>query len=117
MKTTTFLCTILFVLFFGACIAQPVSHKLSLKIEIDETLKENFEKDGRLYIFLSKNMRSEPRTQTWPSPVQKTFIFAQNIADANADEGFLVDNSDEWITTISWNLDEVPQGEYNFQVL
>ena len=117
MKITSFFFSILLVVFTVECLAQPAAHNLSLTIEIDSELKDNFKKDGRLYVFLSKNMRAEPRTQTWPSPAQKTFIFAQNIDDANADTGFIVDHNNEWISTISWNLDEVPEGNYNFQVL
>jgi enterochelin esterase-like enzyme len=117
MKIATFFCSLLFILFIGECIAQPVSHKFSVKVEIDEELQSNFKKDGRLYVFLSENMRAEPRTQTWPSPAQKTYIFAQNITSASAEEGFVADNSSKWISTVSWSLDEVPQGNYNFQVL
>ncbi|GLR16535.1 alpha/beta hydrolase-fold protein [Portibacter lacus] len=117
MKLSTYFSSILFLLFIGQCIAQPATHKLSVKIEIDDDVKPNFEKDGRLYVFLSQNMNAEPRTQTWPSPFQKTFVFAQNITNAKAEDGFEISNSDKWISTANWNLDEVPNGKYNFQVL
>lgn len=110
-------CSILCLLFIVEGVTQATSHKLTLKISVEEGLKKDFKKDGRLYIFLSENMSAEPRTQIWPSPAQKTFILAKNIADANVDDGITVDESSEFISTVSWNLDAVPAGIYNFQVL
>lgn len=117
MKRTLILCNLLLILFVSQSFAQAAAYTFKVNVEIDESLKENFEKDGRLYLFLSENLRAEPYTQTWPSPVQKTFIFAQNIEDADPNEGFNLGHSDKWLSTVSWTLDEVPAGKYNFQVM
>ncbi len=87
---------------------------LDLSISVDPALLADFNSSGRLFVFLNKNPSVEPRTLTWPSP--GNYIFAKNIADWDGQSSLQVTNSEDWISTASWSLDEIPQDTYYFQV-
>ncbi len=92
-------------------------HSISAKVTIGSEVVDQFQKDGRVYLFISENLRAEPRTQTWPSPSDKTYIFAKEVSQFNLSNGLDIINNKDWISTVDWSLDEVPEGEYNIQVL
>ncbi len=108
---------VVLVLSFTNSYSQKQTFSFSANVEISEDVKEVFKDNGRLYIFLSQNPNAEPRTQTWPSPFNKTFIFAKNISGLKFNELIKIGGDDDWITTAGWSLNNVPEGEYYVQVL
>jgi S-formylglutathione hydrolase FrmB len=117
MKNKSFLVTILLLLFTFSAFTQQTAFSVSINLSVDKTVQESFKKDGRLYIFLSKDSMSEPRTQIWPNPRSKTYIFAKNIPDFNPKNGLIIKGDKTWFGTPKWTLDKVPEGEYYVQIL
>ncbi|MDF1699109.1 MAG: alpha/beta hydrolase-fold protein [Saprospiraceae bacterium] len=115
MKTFFSTLFLLFTLALGY--TQNQTFKFSAEVSFDQKIMDQVQETGRLYVFLSQNHNAEPYTQTWPSPAQKTFIFAKNIDPINTKEAFTVGNDAEWVSTADWSLEEVPSGEYTIQVL
>ena len=97
--------------------AQKQSYNFSASVKVDDNIKELFQEDGRMYLFLSQNPHAEPRTQTWPNPMYKTYIFAENRKGQKADASLKIDSNGKWMSTAPWSLDKVPAGEYYVQVL
>lgn len=117
MKFKLFLTGIILFVNLSNIYAQKQSFSFTADIKVDKNIKEKFLKKGRFYLFLSQNSQVEPRTQTWPSPTKKTYIFAKNMNDFNANNVLKIENDDGWISTSDWNLNEIPEGEYYVQVL
>lgn len=86
-------------------------------VKVSDQVKASFLENGRFYLFLSKNMKAEPRTQVWPSPTNKTYIFAKNIEGFDEGEPLILENDGSWLGTSDWSMDAVPEGEYNVQIL
>ena len=93
------------------------THAITIQVEVAPDIKDITKEKGRMFLFLSKNMRAEPYTQIWPSPVGKTYIFAKNFDSFDISKGMSIHGSDNWNHTSEWSLSEVPSGEYNVQVL
>jgi len=89
----------------------------AVNLSFSEEVQADFPKDGRMYLFFSTNPRAEPRTQTWPNPYYPTYIFAINMTDVDPAAGMKLSAEQEWISTVQWDLDAVPYGEYTVQVL
>ncbi len=97
--------------------SQNQTFSFAATVEISEDVEELFKDTGRFYLFLSKNPNAEPRTQTWPSPFNKTFVFAKNSSGLKFNEPIKIGDGGDWITTADWSLNNVPEGEYYVQVL
>lgn len=97
--------------------SQEQGFQFSADVKINKELKELFRDKGRLYLFFSQNKNVEPRTRIWPSPTNKTFIFAKNIDGFKTNEILKIGNDESWISTTDWTLDEVPAGEYYVQIV
>lgn len=97
--------------------AQTSQHALSFQISIEKELEKTLHNQGRLYLFLSEDSIREPRTQTWPSPRSKTYIFALNINDLKTHIHSPWSATLHWSKTPEWNLDKIPEGTYFGQVL
>jgi enterochelin esterase-like enzyme len=106
------------MLFLGQCInlsGQENTHDLTVKLSISEDLKASFKSEGRLFLFLNKSERREPRTQTWPNP--GNYIFAKNLSDFKADQILELKHGADWSKTTDWTLNEIPEGDYYIQIL
>ena len=90
---------------------------LDLSIRIDDNTQTSFKENGRLFVFLSENPQVEPRTQIWPNPTSRTTIIAKNVEHWKKDETLTVNRMSDWVSTASWNLDNIPDGTYYIQVL
>ncbi len=108
--------TVAFVILCQIGIAQENSCKIKLDISVDKKLQKDFIENGRIYFFLSQNKRSEPYTQTFPFGA-RTHIFAQNIASFKSANHLKLEHDDQWISTVEWDLNNVPTGKYYVQVL
>ncbi len=97
--------------------SQVLTSSLTVELDISPEVRGDFEENGRLYLFLSKNSRVEPRMQTWPSPYGGNTIFAKNIKTYDSNEVYLLKSDDSWTSTAEWSLDAVPEGDYYVQVL
>ncbi len=97
--------------------AQQSSFSFKADITVSQEIKAQFNENGRLYLFFSKNPRDEPRTQTWPSPVDPTAIFAKNINGFKSNEVLTIENPANWISTTDWKFDDIPKGEYYVQIV
>ena len=97
--------------FFG----QDSGFDLDFNISFGKDVQDALRADGRLFIFLNKNSRLEPRKQTWPS--QGNHIFAKNLSDVNPGKDLQVTETLDWTKTPDWSLDNVPEGTYYVQVL
>src|SRR6056297_2474391 len=83
--------------------SQKQTFSFAATVEISEDVKELFKNTGRFYLFLSKNPYAEPRTQTWPSPFNKTFVFAKNCSGLNFNAPIKIGDDGDWITTADWS--------------
>ncbi len=117
MKIKNFITVIIFLGIGLNVYSQKQSFSLSVKVKVGPEVKDRFQQEGRMFLFISENLRDEPRTQTWPNPSSKTHIFAKNIDRFDLATGLYIKNDDNWISTSGWTLDEVPEGEYNVQIL
>lgn len=90
------------------------NHGLDLNISVDASLLADFKSSGRLFIFLNKNPNVEPRTLTWPSP--GNYIFAKNFNNWDGQSSLQVTHSNDWVSTASWSLDNIPAGTYYVQL-
>ncbi len=117
MKLKLFLTTIILLVAFADIHSQKRTFSFSAIVKIDQEVKEFFNEEGRLYLLFSKNSRVEPRTQTWPSPKNKTYIFAKNIDSFKSNDLLNIEHDDKWISTTDWTLNEIPEGEYYMQIL
>ncbi len=97
--------------------AQEKQNNLSIKISIDQSQQKNFEKKGRIFVFLTQNSKLEPRNQIWPNPYQKTHIFAQNIDHFSPKKSIELNGQDKWTKTPEWSLNSIPAGTYYVQVV
>ena len=70
-KQHPFLIAILFLLCNQNTYGQPPNYPLSIDISVDKKLLKSFKEKGRLFVFMSLDSISEPRTQTWPNPFDK----------------------------------------------
>jgi len=102
---------------FSVSHAQQSKFSISANIEVSDELKKDFKNIGRIFLFLSKNSNAEPRTQTWPSPFAKTYIFAKSMSNLDAKKTISITSESNLTGSASWSLNEVPNGEYYAQVL
>jgi enterochelin esterase-like enzyme len=99
----------------GLSLAKSDQHIVTFKIKVAEEIKSKVKPDGRIILFLSKNSRREPRTQTWPAA--GNYIFAKNISELNIDETISISSSSDLMSTASWTLDNVPADTYYMQAV
>jgi len=91
------------------------SFPLSIRLTIAENRLDSFKHDGRLFIFLSTQSLREPRTMTWPTDVNT--MFARNFDNIEPKEQIILNPGDDWMSTATWSLNQVPKGTYYIQVL
>ena len=96
-------------------LSQDNSFGLNVKISVPEENRSSFIPSGRLFLFLNQDPRGEPRRQTWPD--KSNIIFAKNISDWNANEILEINDSEGWVKTPDWSLDNIPGGVYYLQML
>lgn len=117
-KTNQILCILILLLSLSIQLtAQTKHHELSIEVTVDNSLKESFQTQGRLFVFLSQDPNLEPREQIWPNPYSRTHIFARNIDHIEKGTSLLLNHKDPWIKTPDWNLNEIPEGTYYVQLL
>jgi enterochelin esterase-like enzyme len=110
------LLSIIVLVFSTGLIAQPV-HQVVFNVTVAESLQDKFQPDGRLFIFISENPRGEPRFQLWPVSTMNNHIFARNYVDWKAGGILKIAAGSGLARTGSFDLGEVPEGEYKVQVL
>jgi len=97
--------------------SQEAAQDLSVQVNISKDLKKQMVKKGRMYLFLTNSLSGEPYKKTSPMPWNKSFIFGKNIDAFNPKAGLLIKHDQDWQSTEDWNLNHVPEGKYNVQVL
>lgn len=90
-------------------------HNLEFDIKVDDSVKEQFQNEGRLLIFISKNGRGELRYRTWPR--QGNYLFAKNIENWSTDKSIKLAEGQGFMKTSQLALDAVPAGTYYVQAL
>jgi S-formylglutathione hydrolase FrmB len=88
---------------------------LSVRIKISEEIISDFNPKGRIYLFISKSRRDQPRFDTWAGSRNK--IYAMNINNWKPGSEIILDESLEMIRTSDNPMDEIPEGDYRIQVL
>jgi len=116
MKIKPLLISLLFFI-SAQLISQEKSYALSVKLTVDENVKESIKPEGRLYVFLTQNPKLEPRKQIWPNPYRRTYVFARNMTSFNPDQVIKIDHTEKWTHTSDWTLDQIPEGKYYIQIL
>ncbi len=102
-----FICCILTITF------QAESASLSVTTKISKKITYKFEKQGRIFLFVSKGM-SEPRFNTWPN--KSNMIFATNLENWQGKD-FVFNETTESIKSVDISLGNIPPGQYKIQVL
>ncbi len=115
MKIKKIITSFIFIIFATFLFGQEKSFDVVLKVSVGEEIKALFESDGRLFVFLNKNEKVEPYTQSFPSKGNN--IFAKNITDLEADKVFIIEDPEGWSKTSEWSFNNVPEGVYYVQVL
>jgi S-formylglutathione hydrolase FrmB len=116
MRTRISLLGLLLIGLTFQVVAQSESNSFTARVSFAEELQNEVKAEGRFFLFFNQNPRVEPRTQTWPMPWSKSHIFALNLEDLDPD-GFMINADPSWSGTPEWNLDHVPEGTYQVQVL
>lgn len=111
-----------FWIIFLACVyfipiahTQNTGHTLQMQVEVSQTLKTSFQPSGRLFIFLSTDLKSEPRNTSGTD--DDGWIFAVNIPHWDLRRPLIVNDHFKLQTTAEWNLQNIPAGSYVIQVL
>ena len=107
----------LFSLSFISCQNQKKPDGLKILLSTDESIKSSVEKEGRLFLFFTKNGDSEPRYQLFPAPVNAPYIFAINLTDFNIDETLELGKNIKWNSTTTYTINNIPKGNYFVQTL
>ena len=117
MQKTTLSLLLLFL--FAGCNAAPQNENqpLTINLSLSDEVRNSFEENGRLYVFLNQNLDVEPMEQIWPFPGRMSHIFAMNKNDFSLEESATLDPGAGWTKTTDWTLRNVPEGEYNIQIL
>ena len=108
---------IIFLITGCTATAENEGKPLTVRISLADEVRDRFKENGRLYVFLNKNLEVEPMQQIWPFPGRMSHIFAMNKTDFSLDERTTLDPDAGWTKTTSWSLSNVPVGEYNIQIL
>jgi len=108
---------LLFLITGCSATTQNEGHPLSIQISLSDEVRDRFKENGRLYVFLNKNLEVEPMQQIWPFPGRMSHIFAMNKTDFSLAEPTTLDPDAGWTKTTNWSLSNVPEGEYNIQIL
>ncbi|MFK7924143.1 MAG: alpha/beta hydrolase-fold protein [Bacteroidia bacterium] len=106
---------LLFLVALSVGLTAQNTHSLKIELSVDKDVQDNFQKDGRLFVFITTSSRGEPRFNTWPSP--SNIIFAKNISDFNVRQGLTIEASETWQKLNDWGLEAIPANEYYVQVL
>lgn len=117
MKSKLIAILFFWISFSGIDQIRSQQYQFSAEVEIADELKSLFNTEGRMFLFFSQNLHVEPRTQIWPNPGAKTYIFAKNLKDVNPENSIQIKEDGQWISTVNWTLKSLPNGTYNVQVL
>ncbi|MFK7756212.1 MAG: alpha/beta hydrolase-fold protein [Flavobacteriales bacterium] len=97
--------------------AQQNTADFKVTVSLDSRLSKDFTPEGRMYLFISEGSYVEPRMNTWPSPFEKTYVFAKNIVIQDKNWTVEISNKQAYQGTPEWGLAAVPKGKYYIQVL
>jgi hypothetical protein len=117
MKVRSFFTCLLLIGLLTNSKAQTKEYAISVNVSVNESLRKDFVEEGRMYLFLTTELEGEPYHKTVPIPWNKCSIFAKNILKFNAKKGVVLNQDEAFISTEEWTLNNVPEGEYNIQVL
>jgi enterochelin esterase-like enzyme len=105
-----------FLIVFISLITQAQdTYELKLNISVSKELHNQFEKNGRLFVFLSENPWGQPRYRLWPS--RGNHIFATNIKDWDPGNTISMNSNTDYIRTPEFDLENIPEGTYYLQIL
>jgi enterochelin esterase-like enzyme len=112
---------LLATLILSGCATSPIkkdstANQGSFTISVSDEFIESFETKGRVYLFLSED-EGEPRQQLWPLSTKPNHIFATNIDNFPSDSSLQLNGDSALISTASFDLSDVPNGQYTMQVL
>lgn len=110
MNSRTLFLSFILLAFFQFLTAQS-SFELSLKVNTPETIES---KSGRLFVFLSKQNRPEPRQQLWPS--YQNYIFAVNLDNWDG-QSLDIPGKLDLFSMAEFDLSTIPEGTYFLQLL
>jgi enterochelin esterase-like enzyme len=116
MKKTLLILVILLIS-LTSCEKQTKTDGLKILITTSDAVIPSMQKQGRLFLFFTKNENGEPRFQLFPSPVEAPFIFAVNLNDFEADKELELNDSFEWTSSSTSTLNDIPEGDYFVQGL
>lgn len=98
---------------FCSSIYSQKTHKLSFKINITDSLKKDFDNEGRLFLCLSTDH---------PLPVSAfhpggSNVIAKNIRGFPIEEGLVIKKSNGWTSVFDWSFENIPEGTYYVQAV
>ncbi|MFT6268734.1 MAG: S-formylglutathione hydrolase FrmB [Alphaproteobacteria bacterium] len=89
----------------------------TFNVTVAESFADELVPEGRIFLFLSKEEKREPRYQLWPLSTKPNHIFAMNIANLSTQTALQLNGASSLITTASFGLSNIPKGQYSLQVL
>lgn len=98
-------------------VGQEKNHSLSIDVAVDQSFKDSFKQEGRIFIFMTQDPDLEPKNQLWPNPYRRTDVFAVNIKEFNMENGLHLHHDLAWSRTSDFGMDEIPEGTYYLQLL
>jgi len=108
------LCGLFFIL-TTACNTYNEEHSLEVRTSISEDLKEQFQSEGRLFLFINRNSSERLYNQTWPNGDNN--IYAINLDEWKDGHTFRLNGLTEFIQTSDMKLSDMKPGAYYVQVL
>lgn len=105
----------LFLFCLPTIISAQSIHRVQLEIKVDVSMQEQFQDDGRLLIFISKDGRGELRYRTWPR--QGNYLFAKNIENWAVDKAVVLAEGRGFMKAGQISLDALASGTYYLQAL
>jgi hypothetical protein len=113
MKKFIIIFLIINFLTFHQLFAQNSSLHVTTSVSTD--LSDNFQSNGRIFLFVAEPGSREPRLNTWPNKSNR--IFATNLNNWDGTKPFSFDGKAELIKSVDISLDNLPNGKYTIQIL
>jgi S-formylglutathione hydrolase FrmB len=105
----------LFLLLFALQKGWAQTGSLTVSTWISEAFKHEIKPAGRIFLFVSKSRRYEPRLSTWPGNSNK--IYATNTGVLQEGRKFTFCAAARLTSSTEIPLDKIPEGKYSIQVL
>jgi len=116
----SFLICLIFLVLNIKTYCQEKTHSLNFNISVAEVVRPSFNKNGRLFIFIS-TYQGAGRLRMWPHFITRDhYVFAKNFLEWKSNEILTVKDSQDWEKWARFeesSFENIPEGTYYIQLL